>query len=68
MVILSSKGEGSETELFNFVRCSHIDYPTYILSTNGGNFVVAVEFVTSCKEEDIIEIVTDILKHVFEPS
>ncbi|GMY18128.1 cyclin-J18 isoform X1 [Fagus crenata] len=27
-----------------------------------------VEFVTSCKEEDIIEIVTDILKHVFEPS
>ncbi|KAL4638030.1 hypothetical protein ACB092_03G121700 [Castanea dentata] len=27
-----------------------------------------VKFVTSCKEEDIKEIVTDILKHVFEPS
>ncbi|KAF5945459.1 hypothetical protein HYC85_015687 [Camellia sinensis] len=27
-----------------------------------------VKFVTSCKEEDIIEIVRDILQHVFQPS
>lgn len=27
-----------------------------------------VKFVTSCEEEDIVEIVTHILKHVFEPS
>lgn len=28
----------------------------------------AVKFVTTCKEEDILEIVGDILKHVFDPS
>ncbi|KAM7463368.1 hypothetical protein LguiA_031489 [Lonicera macranthoides] len=30
-------------------------------------FWLAVKFVTSCKEEDIIELVRDILKHVLEP-
>lgn len=27
-----------------------------------------MKFVTSCDEEDIIEIVEDILKHIFGPS
>lgn len=32
------------------------------------NLHVAVRFVTGCKEEDVLEIVREILEHVFNPS